>query len=238
MATARSLSAVDLTVLMRDPLLRSTGALRGLFHRAVVITEADSDRAFYDEANRRLQDQGRGVPDALWINAQNWQTIPRVMSPLRRLGIPAAAIIDLDTLTEGGPWGAFYDAIAASDQDRASLEASRAAAEAELRGVGPAVYKPRGTAGLSGNARAIVENCVQALAAFGVFVVPVGELEGWLASLGVARGRKRDWIVATFAALGSDPSGSGYVQPGEDDVWAFLDGLRSWSANVDRQGIP
>jgi energy-coupling factor transporter ATP-binding protein EcfA2 len=48
-ATARSLSTSELRPLMAEPLLRSTRALEGLFHRAVVVGESDADRAFYDE---------------------------------------------------------------------------------------------------------------------------------------------------------------------------------------------
>ena len=35
----------------------------------------------------------RGIGDALFANAQNKQTIRRLVAPLRRLGIPAAAIV-------------------------------------------------------------------------------------------------------------------------------------------------
>ena len=41
------------------------------------------------------------IPDCLFLNAQNWQTTARIIQPLRRLGVAAAAIIDIDFLLEG-----------------------------------------------------------------------------------------------------------------------------------------
>lgn len=99
-AAARVLTASELRPLLHEPLLHSTRALEGLFHRAVVVGESDADRAFYDELNRRLLEVGRGIADAQFVNAQNWSTEARIVGPLRRLGVPAAAILDTDALWE------------------------------------------------------------------------------------------------------------------------------------------
>ncbi len=103
-ATARLLPSAELTQLMQDPLLRSAGVLSGLFYKHVVVCEADADRAFYQEVNERLlaTNDSRGAPDTLFLNADNKQTIPRIVEPLRKLGIPTAAIADLDILKGGG----------------------------------------------------------------------------------------------------------------------------------------
>ncbi|SDZ07681.1 AAA family ATPase [Nitrosomonas halophila] len=53
-ATARVLPSDEILGLMRNPLLRSTGVLSGLFYEFVVVTESDADRAFYEEINERL----------------------------------------------------------------------------------------------------------------------------------------------------------------------------------------
>ena len=53
-ATSRVLPSEQLLKLMRNPLLRSTGVLQGLFYEYVIVTEADSDRVFYQEINDRL----------------------------------------------------------------------------------------------------------------------------------------------------------------------------------------
>jgi hypothetical protein len=103
-ATARVLPSTEILQLMRNPLLRSTGVLSGLFYEFVVVTEADADRAFYQEVNERLLrfKPEWGIQNCLFINAQNKQTVQTIMRPLRKLGIPAAAIVDVDVLKEGG----------------------------------------------------------------------------------------------------------------------------------------
>jgi len=83
---------------MQDPLLRSTKTLESLFHNAVVVTESDTDRAFYDEVNHRLETDNRGINQCLFLNAQNKQTISRILKPLRDIGVPAVGMPDLDVL--------------------------------------------------------------------------------------------------------------------------------------------
>jgi predicted ATPase len=103
-ATARILPSEKVLKLMRHPLLRSTGVLNGLFYESVIVTESDADRAFYQEINERLLAYlpANGIPNCLFLNAQNYQTIHEMMKPLREMGIPCAAIVDVDVLKNGG----------------------------------------------------------------------------------------------------------------------------------------
>jgi hypothetical protein len=64
-ATARLLTKEKLTPLMRNPLLRSVGVLNALFYNAVIVTEADADRAFYQEVNERFEGSCRHDEDGL-----------------------------------------------------------------------------------------------------------------------------------------------------------------------------
>lgn len=48
---------------MQNPLLRSIGVFNALFYNAVVVTEADADRAFYQEINERLLKEKRSKRD-------------------------------------------------------------------------------------------------------------------------------------------------------------------------------
>ena len=69
-----------------------------------MVAEADSDRAFYQEINERLlgKSDPRGIPNCLFINAQNKQTVWEIVGPLRELGIPTVGIVDIDVLKDGG----------------------------------------------------------------------------------------------------------------------------------------
>lgn len=86
MPAAHVLHSSEVEKLSRDPLLRSADALDALFARSAVVCEADSDRAFYEEINRRLLDtDGRtGALDPVFLNAQNWQTTLSLAKPLRQ----------------------------------------------------------------------------------------------------------------------------------------------------------
>jgi hypothetical protein len=87
-----------LAQLLKKPLMRSANVVSALFHEGVVVAESDNDRVFYGEIYQRLTDQEKGYPATLFVNAQNKQTIQDIIGPLRRFGVPAAAIVDIDIL--------------------------------------------------------------------------------------------------------------------------------------------
>ena len=100
---ANTLATDDLISVIHDPLLNNIGVTEGLFHSRVVVTEGDSDRAFYTEINNRLIANGHsGIRDCVFVNAQNKQTIAKVLGLFRKVSIPCAAISDVDTFKEGG----------------------------------------------------------------------------------------------------------------------------------------
>jgi hypothetical protein len=75
------------------------------------------------------------------------------------------------------------------------------------------------------------------LADYGVFVVPVGEIEAWLPGLEVSR-NKNTWLTSIFQAMGEDPVSQNYIQPSSGDVWDFVGEVCRWVANPSRRGIP
>ncbi len=176
---------------MRQPLLRSIGALTGIFYESVIVTEADADRAFYDEINHRClsSHHAGGIADGLFLNAQNWQTTARIIAPLRRLGVAAAAVIDIDLLLEGKS-DAFQTLVEAAGMPPATRQSL-----GQLRGQLHAILKPKdkslkqqGVDCVTGNERLDLNNFIDQMAQYGVFIVPAGELECWLPSLSRTNG--------------------------------------------------
>jgi ABC-type polar amino acid transport system ATPase subunit len=234
-ATARILSGIELQQLMRDPLLRSTGVLDALFHQGTIVCEADRDRAFYEEINERLLAINEGVRDSLFINATNKQTIRRIIAPLRRMGIPAAGIIDLDILKEGDltkllqaayvpeklvyNWGMLKKQVF-DEFDKQSVD-----------------IKKQGIAGLDEPTREVANNLIASCAEYGVFILPVGEIERWLSYLAIIA-RKEHWLVSIFERMGSDPKDGDYVHPARGDVWDFIRQIAAWIGNPNRKGMP
>ena len=215
--------------------------LQGLFDESVLVTQSDLDRSFYDEVNHRLVrfNSDFGIPNCLFLNAQNWQTIARIIRPLRDLGVAAAAIADLDVVTTSDSTGFQAVLIAAGipegtrtalGQLRGNLKRDCAGARADI--------KKRGIGAVAGSIRQDLDNFLEQLSRYGIFLVSVGELEGWLPSLRrESWDSKTEWLIRTFQAMGEDPQANTYLRPANDDVWAFIGKTKSWLHNADRLGI-
>ncbi|MBI3418050.1 MAG: AAA family ATPase [Verrucomicrobia bacterium] len=241
-ATSRLLPQQEIIPLMRQPLLRSIGALTGIFYESVAVTEADADRAFYDEVNHRcLTFHHAGeIADCLFLNAQNWQTTARVIAPLRRLGVAAASIVDIDLLLESksDAFQTLAEAAGIPPATRQSLGQLRGQLHAKLKPIEKSLKK-QGVACVTGDDQLDLNNFINQLAQYGVFVVPVGELECWLPNLSRNQwSGKNEWLLRTFEAMGEDAGNSNYLRPSSGDVWDFVTRIRGWFQNPQRLGMP
>jgi hypothetical protein len=239
-ASARLLPSEDVLELMRHPLLRSTGVLNGLFYEFVVVTESDADRAYYQEVNERLLQfkPEWGIPNCLFINAQNKQTVHTIIRPLRRLGIPAAAIVDVDVLKEGGTvWAKLLSGAGVPCISREALATMRAWVKSAMDTTGRDMKKDGGLDILSPEPREAAENLFNQLGEYGIFVVPGGELESWMKHLAVP-GHGPNWLIGVFEKMGEDPSEPTYLTPSGGDVWEFISKLKIWLVDSNRKGIP
>jgi ABC-type cobalamin/Fe3+-siderophores transport system ATPase subunit len=239
-ATARLLPSSELLELMRNPLLRSTGVLSGLFYEFVVVTESDADRAFYQEINERLLrfKPQWGIPNCLFINAQNKQTVHTIIRPLRQLGIPAAGVVDVDALKDGGTtWTNLLSGANIPTITHGSLATMRSALKQAMDNTGKDMKRDGGVAILQSADREAAMNLLGQLGEYGIFVVPGGELESWLKQLSVS-GHGPSWLVSIFEKMGEDPDAPGFLKPSSDDVWAFIQKIKAWLIDANRKGIP
>jgi AAA domain, putative AbiEii toxin, Type IV TA system len=242
-ATARLLEADRLRSMMRDPLLRSTRVMDALFHQGALVCESDPDRAFYQEINDRLLAENHvAAADCIFLNAQNKQTIRRIIRPLRDMGIPAAAVVDLDIITKNkhNDLRDLMEAAYVPNGLVKSLGQMRGEVEAAFsaKTLSP---KRAGINSLDQSQRETAEVLLRDLCEYGVFLLPVGELEQWLSFLGVPSDnpeQKRDWLPTVFDRMGNDPDTTGYLKPGSDDVWAFIQRIAGWVADPARKGMP
>lgn len=232
--TARILRSADLIPLMRDPLLRSVGVLDALFYDFVVVTEADSDRALYQEVNDRLLrfSNGRGIPNCLFLNAQNKQTIRRIITPLRNLGIPVVGIFDIDILKDD--WSAELTAFGLPEIERRTLGQTRSELLRKFKDSGKDMKKV-GIAALESNDQQTATNVFERLAEYGLFVIPTGEAESWFPGQGM-HGSK--WLINVFESFGDNPDAPNFVRPENGGVWRFIDQISVWLKNPMRKGIP
>ncbi|MEH2412559.1 ATP-dependent nuclease [Nostoc sp.] len=219
-ASARVLSNTDILRLMRNPLLRSIGVLGALFYEFVIVTESDADRAFYQEINERLlrYKPELGIPNCLFLNAQNKQTVQIIIKPLRELGIPAVGIVDVDILKDGGQdWTNFLKSGFIPELEYQSLASLRNAVKQKFDATEKNMKRDGGVDILSGSDREAANNLFDKLAEYGLFVVRKGELESWFLQL-AAPGHGPSWLINIFEKMGEDPESQYYLKPSGDDV--------------------
>jgi hypothetical protein len=233
-AGARLLSAGKLETMMRDPLLRSTGVLGALFHEGAVVCEADADRVFYAEVNERLLAARAGGADGVvFLNAQNKQTVRRIIRPLREMGLPAAAVLDLDLLKGRED---FRDLLRSAFIPEVFWEPWEEQRRRVHQKINNADYKDGGIQRLSGEERELANTLLASLAEYGVFLVPNGELECWLPELEVG-GHGPEWLTQVFARMGTDSSEAAYMRPTGGGVWRFVQRVAAWVADPRRKGM-
>ncbi len=239
--TARILPSDKVLKLMRHPLLRSTGVLNGLFYEYVIVTEADADRAFYQEINERLLafQPSKGIPNCLFLNAQNKQTVHEIMKPLREMGIPCAAILDVDVVKDGGTtWINLLKSAFVPEVTITATATSRSHIKSRFEAKQPVNFKTQGGVDVIDPAdKEACNNLFDQLDEYGIFTVRNGELESWLKPLG-AQGHSPDWLIDIFERLGEDPSLATYVKPTNGDIWDFINKIRIWFTNTARKGNP
>lgn len=243
-ASARLLDAGQLRELTLDPLLRSESTLSALFHDGAIVCEAAADRVIYQEVNERLllfgQNVGPGLESCIFLNAQNWQTVARMIQPLRKVGVAGAAILDADVL-----FGVELSQILRAAQIPNLIRKSILNHRGQLKQVLSRRASPGSDVKLKGeciralseDARESLEYLLDNLAKYGVFIVPVGELEDWFQPLGLTPSqKKRQWFLTALERLGVDPDSDGYVRPSNDDIWKFMAKVSRWILNLRRKG--
>ena len=218
--------------LMHDPVLRSIGTLAALFYEGAIVCEGDSDRVFYQEINERLsRTDGSGCGNSIFLQGYSWQRIHRIVRPLRSLGVPAAAIVDFDTVLSDD----LNDLLSACWVPDASIKGF-GQTRGDIRGHvkrGKMDYKGLGLGCLASSEREAAELLLSNLREYGIFVVPVGEVECWLRELDI-RVEKSSWVAAMLERLAE---GDQVTQPGPGDVWAFLRNVARWIKAEDRKGM-
>jgi hypothetical protein len=167
------------------------------------------------------------------------------VAPLRKLGIPAVGIADLDVIKRGGgEWTRQLEACGMPVVQHAANNSLRQSVLAALVAAAPKdvdrdnFFKTGGgLALLSGPEREAADNLFNDLARYGLFVVREGEVEAWLSHLGVPP-KTNGWRARIFAAMGNNPSQGTYVRPAKGDVWDFIGMIGDWINDPNRRGIP
>jgi ABC-type uncharacterized transport system ATPase component len=140
-ATATHLSNPKIAALWKDPILRFSNILDGLFHDGVLVAESDGDCRFYS-ALASIVVPREARPDIYYTYSGGKDRAHVVVAALAGLGVPVATVVDFDVLNNrqtvrrivhasGGDWSAF----------EADWEIVRAAIEGKDAYVGGSEFK-------------------------------------------------------------------------------------------------
>jgi predicted ATPase len=101
---AHILSSNELKDLWAKPLLKSSGAVAGVFHKGVIVCEADSDCRFYESLLLRLEINNQlGQPaDFHFVHGGGKGELATLAQSYKKLKIPMAVIADFDMLRKEG----------------------------------------------------------------------------------------------------------------------------------------
>jgi hypothetical protein len=110
----RVLDTARLREIANDPLLSAAGVLSGLFSPRVIVTEAHSDSKFYFAVSHKIAPN----IDVHIVNADNKQTVPKIVSLYQEIGVRCVGIVDLDVLNNADEFAKQLDAAKVSGRDR------------------------------------------------------------------------------------------------------------------------
>ena len=235
--TTYNVLAADIAVqLIKNPILSSQRVIEGIFHKGVVICEADADRAIYQSVASICHNSNREI---LFIHAHNKQTLAVVADVLKDTGTPVTVIADIDILRPGKDLENVYKVLTGQpleeelnrmqdmlvnhidsrpedevfqelksnidklveqlNKNEHSLEGARAALK-RIHGETSkwSAMKKQGIRWLNDEQRENASQLISYLSKVGFFVVPVGELEGWI---DLVEKRKNKWIVPALEAI-------------------------------------
>lgn len=119
--TAHQLAASEVETLWTDPVMRYSNVLEGLFHRVVVVAEADPDCRFYAAAIDALDESSSlhlSPSEILFLPSGGKDGMARIVKALRAASVRVVACPDLDLLDDaskiekliaafGGTWNEF-----------------------------------------------------------------------------------------------------------------------------------
>ena len=191
----------EIKKLWRNPLLRYSNILSGLFHEKVVVCESDYDCLFYQAVmNAVYESKGEIAPDILFTHCGGKSRAKDVVKALRAVNVPVVAICDFDLLNAsqnfnplitafGEKWSNILSNGMQTIYDNMNAKKSSGSNAWEQ-------IKKIGKAGFTDDAPAAYETVEAMCKKMGLFIVPVGEMEGFDKTVNK---EKKDWVYHVLA---------------------------------------
>lgn len=191
-----ALSNEELKTLWRNPILRYTNILSGLFHEKVVVCESDYDCLFYQAVlNAVYEHKNEIAPDILFTHCGGKSRVKDVTKALKAVNVPVVAICDFDLLNASQNFKPILESLGLDWKNVMSTgmktiyDSMNAKSSAGYDAW--AQIKKIGKAGFTGDEPAAYEKVEELCRTVGLFVVPVGEMEGFDKT---TNKEKKEWV--------------------------------------------
>ena len=179
-----------------NPILRYSNILSGLFHEKVVVCESDYDCLFYQAVMLAVFEQKNDIaPDILFTHCGGKSRIKDITKALKAVNVPIVAICDFDLLNAsqnlrplaeslGLEWKVLLTEGMTTIFNSMNAKSSSGINAWEQ-------IKKIGKAGFIGDEPAAYEKVEAICQSVGLFVVPVGEMEGFVKTVNK---EKKEWV--------------------------------------------
>ena len=84
----------------KDPILRHSNIMDGLFHKKVVICESDSDCKFYSVLLSHISEKEGRYPEILFVHSGSKQRLYVLVEALKKLNVDTKVVPDIDILNQ------------------------------------------------------------------------------------------------------------------------------------------
>lgn len=186
----------EIRQLWSNPILRYSNILSGLFHQKVVVCESDYDCLFYHAVMIADYEQKEEIaPDVLFTHCGGKSRMKDITKALKAVNVPVVAVCDFDLLNSSQNLKPLAESLGLTwqvlmDKGMKTIYDSRNAQN--YPGINAwGQIKKIGKAGFIGDEPAAYESVEKVCQAAGLFIVPVGEMEGFVKTINK---EKKDWV--------------------------------------------
>lgn len=199
----------EIKQLWRNPILRYSNILSGLFHEKVVVCESDYDCLFYQAVMTADYEQRNEIaPDILFTHCGGKSRAKDITKALRAVNVPVVAICDFDLLNPSQNLKPLAESLGL-EWNKLMTEGMRTIFDSMNAKNSSGInaweqIKKIGKAGFTGDEPAAYEKVENLCKSVGLFVVPVGEMEGFVKTINK---EKKEWVyeVLEHYNLAADP---------------------------------
>ncbi len=186
----------EIKKLWKNPILRYSNILSGLFHEKVVVCESDYDCLFYQAIiDAIFERKGEIAIDILFTHCGGKTRAKDVVAALRAVNVPVISICDFDLLNASQNFRPLIEAFGINWSTILSAGMKTIYDDMNARSSsGNDVWtqiKKIGKAGFTGASPAAYEHVEKICRATGLFIVPVGEMECFDKTVNK---EKKEWV--------------------------------------------